>query len=87
MLDIRYALGFFKINNIESKIASVDVILAPFTATLSSINFKPFQQCCIWYRNQSFDLLCKTNNWFLCELQHWTEMGSASYLIGKKQIS
>ena len=32
-------------------------------------------QCCISYRNQAFVLLCKGNDWFLCEIQHWFEMG------------
>ena len=31
-------------------------------------------QCCISYRNQSFDLHCKSNYWFLYEIQHWAEM-------------
>ena len=31
-------------------------------------------QFCISYRKQSFDLLCKSNDWFLCEMQHWTKM-------------
>ena len=26
------------------------------------------------YRNQSFVLLCKINDWFLYEMQHWAEM-------------
>ena len=28
-------------------------------------------QCCISYRNQLFDFQCKSNDWFLYELQHW----------------
>ena len=32
-------------------------------------------QCCISHRNQAFVLLCKGNDWFLCEIQHWFEMG------------
>ena len=39
-----YALGLFKIKNVESKIALVGVILVPFSATLSSdilTNFSP----------------------------------------------
>ena len=31
-------------------------------------------QCCVSYRNQSFFLLCKTNDWFLYETQQWAEM-------------
>ena len=27
-------------------------------------------QCCVSYRNQSFVLLCKTNDWFLYETKH-----------------
>ena len=33
-------------------------------------------QCCIPYRNQSFDLHRKSNDWFLYEIEHWTEMGN-----------
>ena len=33
-------------------------------------------QCCIPYRNQSFDLHCKSNDWFLYEIEHWAEMGN-----------
>ena len=32
-------------------------------------------QCCISYRNQSLDLLCKLNDWFLYEMQHWAKIG------------
>ena len=32
-------------------------------------------QCCISYRNYSFDLQDKSNGWFVCEMQHLTEMG------------
>ena len=32
-------------------------------------------QCYITYRNQSFDLVSKSNDWFLCEMYHWVEMG------------
>ena len=31
-------------------------------------------QRCISYGNQSFDLNCKSNDWFLYEMQHWAEM-------------
>ena len=31
-------------------------------------------QYCISSRNQSFDLLCKSNEWFLYEMQHWAEI-------------
>ena len=31
-------------------------------------------QCCISYRPQSFDLLCKSNDRFLCKVQHWAGM-------------
>lgn len=31
-------------------------------------------QCYFSYRNQSFDLLCKSNEWFLYEMQHWAEI-------------
>ena len=37
-------------------------------------------QCCISYRNQSFDLQCKSNDWFLYRTQHWAEMGKKSSL-------
>ena len=33
------------------------------------------------YRNQSSVLQNKTNNWFLYETQHWTEMGEASMMM------
>ena len=32
-------------------------------------------QCCISYRNQSFDLHCKSNNWFQYEEDRWAERG------------
>ena len=31
-------------------------------------------QCYVWCRNQSFDLQCISNGWFLYEMQHWIEM-------------
>ena len=36
-------------------------------------SFNPFHSCCISYRNQSIDLLCKSNDWFLYEMQYWTD--------------
>ena len=43
---------------------------------MNFVDINPFSaQCCISYRNQSFDLKCKSNNWFLREMQHWAEMG------------
>ena len=30
---------------------------------------------CISYRNQLFDFLCKSNDWFLYQMQHWAEIG------------
>ena len=33
-----------------------------------------FTQCYFSYRNQSFDLLCKSNDWFQFGMQHWAEM-------------
>ena len=32
-------------------------------------------QCCILYRNQSFDLQWKSNDWGLNEMQHLAQMG------------
>ena len=32
-------------------------------------------QCCISYRNQLFHLQCKSNEWFLYEMQYCAEMG------------
>ena len=32
-------------------------------------------QCCVLYRNQSFNLHYKSNDWFQYEMQHWVEMG------------
>ena len=31
-------------------------------------------QCCILYRNQSFDFHCKSNDWFLYGMPHLAEM-------------
>ena len=42
---------------------------------ITSILFDPFQPSVVSYKNQSFVLLCKTNDWFLHETQHWIEMG------------
>ena len=36
-------------------------------------------QRCISYGNQSFDLNCKSNDWFLYEMQHWAEMGKVLF--------
>ena len=30
---------------------------------------------CILYTNQSFDLQCKSNDWFIYEMQNWAETG------------
>ena len=30
---------------------------------------------CISYRNQLFGFLCKSNDWFLYQMQHWAEIG------------
>ena len=35
-----------------------------------------YSPVCISYKNQLFNLLCKSNDWFLNEMQHWTGMGS-----------
>ena len=37
--------------------------------------------CCISYRNQSFDLQWKSNDWFLYKMQHWSAMGSVWLLL------
>ena len=34
-----------------------------------------FSPLSISYKNQSFELQCKTNDQFLYEIQHWTETG------------
>ena len=39
-----------------------------FTQTISA-------KLCISYRNRSFDLQFKSNDWFLREMQHWFETG------------
>ena len=36
---------------------------------------------CISYRNQPFDLQCKSNDRFLHEMQHWTEKGQNLFQI------
>ena len=30
----------------------------------------------ISYRNQSFNFTCRSKNWFLCEMRHWTEISN-----------
>ena len=37
--------------------------------------------CCVSYRNQSIDLHCKSNDWFLYEMQLWAEMSWISISI------
>ena len=34
-----------------------------------------FSQCCILYRNESYDLQFKSDDWFLNRMQDWAEMG------------
>ena len=36
--------------------------------------------CCISYRNHWFDL-CRSNDCFLYEMQHWAEIGRRSYTV------
>ena len=36
--------------------------------------FSRYFQRCVSYRNQSFDFHSKSNDWFLYEMQRWTEM-------------
>ena len=38
----------------------------------------PFQPtvACISYRNQTFNLPCRSNGWCPHEMQHWTEIGT-----------
>ena len=43
--------------------------------SFKNISFTHSAHCFISYRNQPFVLLCKSNNWFLYEMQHWDEMG------------
>ena len=38
-------------------------------------NYAISVQCFISYRTQLFDLLYKSNDWFLYKMQHWAEMG------------
>ena len=52
-------------------------VIFPKYSHLTSMNvvFKLIAaQYCISSRNQSFDLLCKSNEWFLYEMQHWAEI-------------
>ena len=46
--------------------------------TKSNFHFNAFQSisahCCISYRNHSFDLASKSNDWFLYEMQHWATL-------------
>ena len=41
-----------------------------YWVTSKSISTK----CSILYKNQSYDLRCKSNDWFLYKMQHWAEM-------------
>ena len=42
---------------------------------LRALDLAIIAQCCISYKNQSFDLHYNSNDWFLYEMQHWAEMG------------
>ena len=39
------------------------------------------------YRNQTFDLQCISNYWFLYETQNWTEMGFKSFEVSDQEFS
>ena len=47
-------------------------------------------QCCFSYRNQLFDLQCKSNDWFLYETQQgvkWVKKCNRHYRVSLNQLS
>ena len=61
-------------NKIRSISYSPNSILYQKISLLSKLTFFSLAaQCCILYRNQTFDLLCKSNHWCLYEMQHSVE--------------
>ena len=37
------------------------------------------------HQEQSFDMLCTPNDWFLCEMQHWAEIGYIKFNLRERQ--
>ena len=62
----------FTVSNRNTRTPSMNVDVSSLSQTLPS-QVDSFQQCCVSYRNQTFVLLFKTNDWFLFETQHWAE--------------
>ena len=86
LLQQHYTIGFVKhMLNTAIAILSLDFRRKNMAATFTFItivtttaieNFRPISAlCCVSYRNQSYDLHCKSNDWFLYETQHWAETG------------
>ena len=53
---------------------SQEMLLSILT-NLQSISEQISAQCCISYKNHSFNLQCKTSDWFLYEMQHYDWIG------------
>ena len=73
-------MEYVQSNNKDTDVVLVSLLLTYFTP-FSSISLVDFEhvnvsgksvmvQCYIPHRNQSFDLHCKSNDWFLYEMQY-----------------
>ena len=70
--NISVSKYLFTVSNRNTRTPSMNVDVSSLSLTLPS-QVDSFQQCCVSYRNQTFVLLFKTNDWFLFETQHWAE--------------
>ena len=65
---------FYASKIVSVSINSTVVHFSIFSRELDRIFFDVYPisaQSCIPYRNPSFDLPCKSNGWFLYEMEHW----------------
>ena len=63
-----HIIGFEEAQQVQNGIFVRDVFTRD---TKLKSKYKPISaHCCISYRNQSFDLQSKPNNWFLYEMQN-----------------
>ena len=71
------AVNSFRKKFYVKKLTGFEYLNARLSMSLNLLQTKYWHisaQCCILYINQSFDLHCKSNDWFLQIMQHWAEM-------------
>ena len=76
LLLFYYSLGYFKVNLFSHNgtalfNGSLSFLCYMFNAKVN----RYFAHCFISYRNQSFNVQYKSNEWFLYEMHFWDEMG------------